>query len=356
MTLSIRHDVPLAPHTTLELGGPARYFLEAPDEETLTAGIRWAREHDAPVHLLGGGSNLVVGDAGVDGLVIKLTAAGIRWEPGNGGNTTVIADAGHAWDDLVAAATAAGLAGLECLSGIPGTVGAAPIQNVGAYGQEAADTILSLRVLDLATLEPKNLPATGCAFGYRDSLFRREPGRFAVLAVTLGLQAGGAPTLLYPELISEVDGGTVGLQEAREAVLAMRRRKSMLLDPQDENRRSVGSFFTNPIVTREAAERLAARIDANAGHTEVSLPRYSVEGGRVKLSAAWLIERAGFARGLRRGRVGISTRHTLALVNLGGATAAELLALAAEVRGGVLERFGVSLRMEPVCLGCTPPW
>ncbi|MHB9114155.1 MAG: UDP-N-acetylmuramate dehydrogenase [Thermoleophilia bacterium] len=356
MNLHIRRDVPLAPFTTLELGGPARYFLEAPNEETLVAGIRWALRHDAPVHLLGAGSNLVVGDEGVEGLVIRLTSPGFSWGQEMGGRTIVTAAAGHPWDDLVAAATAAGLAGLECLSGIPGTVGAAPVQNVGAYGQEAADTILSVRVLDLTTLEPLNLPADECAFGYRDSLFRREPGRYAVLAVTFELRTGGTPTLLYPELASAVGNGSVGLQEVRDAVLGMRRQKSMLLDPHDVNRRSVGSFFTNPMVSQDAAADLAARIDADAGPTAIPLPRYAADDGQVKLSAAWLIERAGFARGLRRGRVGISTRHTLALVNLGGGTAAELLALAAEIRGGVLEQFGVALRMEPVCVGCVPPW
>ncbi|MHB0979301.1 MAG: UDP-N-acetylmuramate dehydrogenase [Thermoleophilia bacterium] len=356
MRLDIRRDVPLAPLTTLELGGPARFFLEAPDEQTLAAGIRWAREQAKPVFLLGGGSNLVVADGGFAGLVIRPTYAGIQWGPDDPTGTMVEVGSGHVWDELVAAATSRDLAGLECLSGIPGTVGAAPVQNVGAYGQEAADTIVSVRGLDLSTLQVVHLPADGCAFGYRDSLFRRAPGLYAVLSVTFGLRAGGAPTLLYPELISAIGDRPAGLREVRDTVLTMRRRKSMLLDPDDENRRSVGSFFTNPIVTREEAARVAARRGGADVQAESALPSFPMEDGRVKLSAAWLIERSGFSRGFRRGRVGISTRHTLALVNMGGATSCELLALAAEVRAGVLERFGVSLGMEPVCLGCTPPW
>lgn len=356
MNLDIRRDVPLAPLTTLELGGPARFFLEAPDEQTLAAGIRWARERAAPVFLLGGGSNLVVADDGFAGLVIRPTAAGIQWGPDDPTATMVEVGAGYVWDELVAAATSRELAGLECLSGIPGSVGAAPVQNVGAYGQEAADTIVSVRALYLDTLRTAHLPADGCAFGYRDSVFRREPGRYAVLSVSFRLRAGGAPTLRYPELVAAIGDRRAGLNDVRDAVLTMRRRKSMLLDPDDENRRSVGSFFTNPILPREEAARVAARRGGDDVRGEGPLPSFPMEDGRVKLSAAWLIERSGFGRGLRRGRVGISTRHTLALVNLGGATASELLALAAEVRAGVLEHFGVSLGMEPVCLGCTPPW
>lgn len=356
MTLDIRRDVPLAPYTTLEIGGAARFFLVATDEATLTAGIRWARERDVAVYVLGSGSNVVVGDAGVDGLVLRLSTHGVDRGALGESHGQVTAEAGTPWDDLVAGAVSHGLAGLECLSGIPGTVGAAPVQNVGAYGQEASDTIISVRCLDLHTLQTLELPSAGCGFGYRDSLFRRKPGRYVVLAVTFGLRPGGAPTVSYPELATILHDEHPDLQRVRDAVLAMRRRKSMLLESDDENRRSVGSFFTNPVLAPAEADRVAARVERAAPPDGSLLPRYPTADGRVKLSAAWLIERAGFGRGLRRGRVGISTRHTLALVNRGGASAAELLALAAEVRAGVSTRFGVELGMEPICMGCTPPW
>lgn len=382
MTLDIRRDVPLAPFTSLELGGPARCFLEAPDEPTLVAAVRWARERRMPVFLLGGGSNVVVGDGGFDGLVVRLALSGTRWEgsatEGLGSPRAVAAPApreaaapavvtvaaGREWDEFVAETIDRDLAGLECLSGIPGTVGAAPVQNVGAYGQEAADTIAGVRVLDLTTLDAVDMTAAECAFGYRDSRFKRLPGRYAVLSVAFALRPDGAPTLVYPELEAELSDRAPGLREVRRAVLAMRRRKSMLLDPRDENHRSVGSFFTNPVVSPAQADRAAARAaDAASGPRAGaapsgpgSLPRYPTSDGRVKLSAAWLIEHAGFTRGFHRGRVGISTNHTLALVNRGGATTEELLALAADVRAGVLDRFGVVLEMEAVCVGCAPPW
>ncbi len=362
MSLRIADDTPLAPLTTLGIGGPARHFVTADDEPTLVAALEWARDRGLPVYHLGGGSNVVVGDDGVDGLVVHMTPHGIRFRR-EGDFTLLTAGAGETWDPLVTEAVRRGEAGIECLAGIPGSVGATPVQNVGAYGQEAADTVRTVRVLDTATLRASDLPAACCGFGYRDSIFRREPGRMVVLAVTFALTPGGASKVEYDELRGELGWSEVGappdpasLDEVREAVLRLRRRKSMVLDPPDENHKSAGSFFTNPVISRAAAERLKERLYAEGVPGAEIMPAHAAGPGLVKLSAAWLIERAGIARGYRRGRVGVSTRHVLALVNLGGATAAELMALAAHVRGAVHDRFEVSLEMEPVCWGCDKVW
>ncbi|MBU2603890.1 MAG: UDP-N-acetylmuramate dehydrogenase [Actinobacteria bacterium] len=362
MSLRIADETPLAPLTTLGIGGPARHFVTADDEPTLVAALEWARDRGLPVYLLGGGSNVVVGDDGVDGLVVHMAPRGIRFRR-EGDFTCLTAGAGETWDPLVTEAVRRGEAGVECLAGIPGSVGATPVQNVGAYGQEAADTVLTVRVLDTATLRTTDLPSAACGFGYRDSVLRREPGRMVVLAVTFALTPGGGPKVEYDELRgelgwSEVDAPAVppSLDEVREAVLRLRRRKSMLLDPADENHRSAGSFFTNPVVATAAAARLKERLRAEGVPGAESMPAHAAGSGLVKLSAAWLIERAGIARGYRQGRVGVSTRHVLALVNLGGATAAELMTLAAYVRGSVHDRFGISLDMEPVCWGCPKVW
>ena len=371
--LDIRRDVPLAELTTLETGGPARFFLPVHDESTLAAGVAWARERGVPLYFLGGGSNVLIPDAGLDGLVIKIATRGI-WEekpldpaaPGAAPNpmggptpdpTTVVrAAAGETWDDLVKYTVDAGLAGLECLSGIPGTVGAAPVQNIGAYGQEAADSLLSVRVMDLRSLRPLEFTRAECEFGYRESRFRRHRGEHAVLEVRFRLARDGAPTVAYPDLARELADSPLTLAHTRDAVMRVRRRKSMVLDPTDENRRSVGSFFTNPTVSAQAAQELAAAVGKPGLARPDEIPMYPDGLGRAKLSAAWLIEHAGIERGYRAGRVGVSTRHALALVNLGGATTADVLDLAAHVRRAVLDTFGVDLTIEPVCLGFTPPW
>ncbi len=375
--------MPLAPRTTLGLGGPARWLLEAERAEEVVAALRWAATERIDAVVLGGGSNVVVADAGVDALVIQLRLRGVERAQtregtgeGPGDRVRVTAAAGEPWDALVAATVADGLAGLECLSGIPGTVGAAPIQNVGAYGQEVADVLESVRVLDRHDLgdgkglEVRTLPASACGFGYRDSRFRRHPGRFVVLAVTFLLTPGGAPVLRYPELARAVAGrGEEGdrseqgdearppdLRRVREAVLALRRSKSMVLDPGDQNRRdqrSVGSFFVNPVVPAAEAARIAERAAAlGVVDDPAAVPSFPAGGeDERKLSAGWLIEAAGFRKGERRGPVGISSRHALALVHHGGGTTADLLALAREIRGRVHDRFGVRLRPEPVFLG-----
>jgi UDP-N-acetylmuramate dehydrogenase len=350
----VRDDVPLAPLTTLELGGRARHLVEAPTEQAVLEALRWAQARGVPAFILGGGSNVVVGDRGFDGLVVRMTARGRAFAT-EGGETRVTAAAGEPWDDLVADTVARGLAGLECLSGIPGLAGATPVQNVGAYGQEVAETIRAVRVVDRRDGSIAELAPEACAFAYRDSAFRRAPERWVVLAVTFGLRAGGAPTLRYRELADALAGDAAPtLATTRATVLALRRRKSMVIDAADPNRRSVGSFFTNPIVAADVAERLAARAAAlGLVPAAADVPRWPAGPGRVKLSAGWLIERAGIVKGQRAGAVGVSTRHALALVHHGGGTTAALLALARTVRDAVAARFGVTLAPEPIFVGTT---
>ena len=353
----LRRDVSLAPYTTLELGGPARYMADAPDAATLCDALEWASCERLETLVIGGGSNLVVADAGFDGLVVRATGRGLEKLGSDGELVTLRIAAGEEWDEVVAACARQGLAGIECLSGIPGSTGAVPIQNVGAYGHEISEVIAGVHVLDRARLAVRRLTAGECGFGYRTSRFRRRPGEHVVLAVELVLRRGPAAPARYPELAAAVEGrGRLTPEEVRNDVLALRRRKSMVLEREDPNRRSVGSFFLNPAVTEEAADRLARRaLDRAAAERASDLPRFPLEPGQVKLSAAWLIERAGFERGLRRGSVGISSRHTLALVHHGGGTTGELLELAREIRDGVLDAFGIELHPEPTLVGCSLP-
>jgi UDP-N-acetylmuramate dehydrogenase len=343
----IRDGVPLAPLTTLELGGPARHLVDAADDDAIAEALRWAEARGLPAAILGGGSNLVVGDAGFDGLVVRIGTRGLGFESA-GDEVRVTAAAGEPWDPLVAEAVRRGLGGIECLSGIPGLCGATPIQNVGAYGQEVAETIRSVRVLERGTWRTRELAPADCRFGYRDSAFKHQPERFVVLAVTFALRPAAAPALRYRELGEALADNThPTLADARTVVLALRARKSMLVNPGDPNRRSAGSFFTNPFVSAGEVEQVAA----GAGAAGASMPRWPAPDGRVKLSAGWLIERAGISRGLRRGPVGVSSAHALALVHHGGGTTAALLALAREVAEAVRARFGVTLVPEPTFLG-----
>src|SRR3990167_4007949 len=297
--VTLREHVPLAPYTTLGVGGPARWFVEAADEAAVREALGWARARGVPLRVLGGGSNVVVADAGVEGLVVRLVTRGVEArEAGGGGGLTAAAGGagggGERWDALVARAVAHGWAGIECLSGIPGLVGATPIQNVGAYGQEVSDTIRAVRVLDTRDGSVATLDPAACGFGYRDSRFRSgEPGRFVVLAGTDRLRPGGAPTVAYADVARALQArglGTPSLGDVRESVLALRRAKSMVLDPADPNRRSCGSFFTNPVVS--AAE--AARVAAAAG--DPAMPRWPAPGGGGKLSAAGRLGGGGLGR------------------------------------------------------------
>jgi UDP-N-acetylmuramate dehydrogenase len=345
----------LRDHTTLRLGGPAARWVRAATEVELVDAVRATDERSEPLLVLGGGSNLVVSDDGFPGTVVEVATRGISADVDDSGDpscsgATVTVAAGESWDDLVAHAVARGWSGVEALSGIPGSVGATPIQNVGAYGQEVADTIARVRVWDRVLGGVRSFAASECAFGYRTSRFKADPGRHVVLDVTFQLrQASLAAPVHYAEL-ARVLGVEVGqrapLGDVRAAVLGLRAGKGMVLDAGDHDTWSAGSFFTNPFLTPEQAAALPS--DA---------PRWEQPDGTVKSSAAWLIEHAGFTRGhtspAAGERVGLSTKHTLALTNRGGATTEELLTLAREVRDGVRERFGVTLVNEPVTVGCT---
>jgi UDP-N-acetylmuramate dehydrogenase len=345
-SLRIQHNVPLAPLTTLELGGPARHFAEGEDETGLVEALRWAADEGVRVAILGGGSNVIVPDEGYDGLVIRIRMIGLEFRD----RGIVEAGAGIPWESVVDGAVSRGWAGLECLTGIPGSTGGTPIQNVGAYGQEVAEVIEQVRVIDRQTLSSKTLGPEECGFEYRSSRFKRSPNHFVVCGVRFQLRPRGPGTICYPELQDAVAARS-SLAEIRRTVLALRKRKSMVLDPTDPNRRSAGSFFLNPVVSIDDADRIseqAAREGLVAAPAEV--PHFDAGPGRVKLAAAWLVERAGFTKGTRRGAIGISTRHALCLVHHGGGTTVELLAFAAEIQARVLDRFGVALEREPQLL------
>jgi len=341
--LDIQRDVPLAPLTTLELGGPAKHFVRVEDERTLSDALRWAADEGMPAAVLGGGSNLIVPDEGYDGLVIQMGIDNLEF--GNGG--TVAAGAGVPWETVVGGAVSRNWAGLECLTGIPGSTGATPIQNVGAYGQEVAQAVVGVRVLHRDTLAFEELGPEDCAFGYRDSLFKREPARFIVCAVRFALRPNGPGTVRYAELERSI-GTDATLADIRRTVLDLRRRKSMVIDPNDPNHRSAGSFFLNPVVTAAEAEWVAEQAvrEQLVGATD-EVPRHPTDDGQVKLAAGWLIEKAGIAKGTRRGAFGVSTRHALALVHHGGGTTADLLSFSDEIRTRVRDQFGIILEREP---------
>jgi len=352
---AIEGGVPLAGLTTLELGGAAEHFVRATDRAAIVDALRWARARALTVTPLGGGSNVVVSDRGVPGLVLALATRGVQVQR-EGETVLVSVEAGEPWDALVARTVDESWAGIECLSGIPGLTGATPIQNVGAYGQEVSQCIHSVELLDRESLELSTRDGAACGFGYRWSAFKTEPDRFLVLAVTFALRVGAPAVPRYGELSAALANQPgASLREIRAAVLELRRAKSMLLDPADPNRRSAGSFFLNPVLADEPlrwlTERaLAAGVIARADE----LPGFAADGGR-KIPAAWLIERAGFTKGQRSGAVGISSKHTLALVHHGGGTSAELVAFARQVQERVEQRFGVRLQPEPVFLGFDAP-
>lgn len=343
----------MAPLTTLRVGGPARYFVEAHSEAQLTEAISYASRRRLPLFILGGGSNLVVADEGWPGLVLKVALPGMEYE-GEGDNTIFYAAAGENWDDFVGLTVSKNCAGIECLSGIPGTVGGTPVQNVGAYGQEVSQTIIKVRVLEIATGKIRELGNAECEFAYRTSVFNTtEHGRYIVLEAGYRLKQNGQPMLEYADLkkfFAEA-GRPPTLQQVREAVRKVRRDKAMLLVPGDEDCRSAGSFFKNPLVSETEAARIRALAEQRA--PEKTLPQHPDQGGLVKLSAAWLVEQSGFPKGYARGPVGISRKHALAIVNRGGATASDIVALKDEVQKQVFDLWGVRLQPEPEFVGFT---
>jgi UDP-N-acetylmuramate dehydrogenase len=344
----IREQVPLAPLTTLGVGGPARFFAEVQAESEVREAVEFARSRDLPLFVLGGGSNLLVADAGFDGLVLKIALRGID-RSAAGGDVTFNAAAGEDWDSFVARAVDDNCAGIECLSGIPGSVGGTPVQNVGAYGQEVSETISEVEAIDRWSLRTSTFTNTECGFGYRSSTFNTSMrDRYIILHVKFTLRRGGHPTIRYRDLQTAfVEVSQPTLLQVRKAVRDIRRGKAMLLIPGDDDARSVGSFFKNPIIPQHQFEDLEASLRSRG----LTLPSYAASNGFRKLPAAWLVEHAGFAKGHSRGAAGISRRHALAIVNRGGATAADIIALKDEIQARVLAEFGIQLQMEPVLLG-----
>ncbi|QQS42234.1 MAG: UDP-N-acetylmuramate dehydrogenase [Acidobacteriota bacterium] len=353
--LKIKEQVSLAPMTTFRVGGSARYFAEVENESELSEALDFAEAQGLPIFILGGGSNILVSDAGFNGLVIRIAMKGISLMdvPGREDTALVTARAGEDWDEFVEWCVANELAGLECLSGIPGLVGGTPIQNVGAYGQEVSETIVSVRVLDLEDRLVKDIAGSECGFAYRSSIFNTTAkDRYVVLAVTYELRKGGKPAIAYPDLIRVFRDFDPSLAEMRSAVCSIRASKGMMAKQGGADSHSAGSFFKNPVVARDEFEEIERRAALLAVAGEGSpVPHFDVPGGGVKIPAAWLIEKSGFAKGYLKGNAGLSNLHTLALTNRGGASADEVLCLKKEIVERVEELFGVRLVQEPALIG-----
>lgn len=379
--LEIQENIPLAPLTTLKIGGPARFFVKAESEQQVVEAFEYAKNEGLDLFVLGGGSNILVSDAGFDGLVLRVAMRGISVGNANGDERVddaiyhpaadaapllikegsfsgtppnhfvsarriITAQAGEDWDDFVNYCVGSGLAGIECLSGIPGYVGGTPVQNVGAYGQEVSETIVSVRCLDRSSGVIVDLTNAECGFEYRTSIFNTSMrDRFIVLSVTYSLIDGGGPKIVYKDLKDLFAGRQPTLSETREAVLRIRAAKSMVMDANDPNSRSAGSFFKNPIVGREKLGEIGDKLGI------ANVPHFDVDLGRVKIPAAWLIENAGFYKGFKMGNAGISTRHSLAIVNRGNASAKDVVALKDEIVSAVKAKFGIELRPEPIFVG-----
>jgi len=333
--------IPLAPYTTFKIGGPARWFAEATSEADILEAVNFARSRSLPLFPLGGGSNLLVADTGFSGLTLHIALKGIEQQ-----EESFTVAAGENWDEFVSHAVERDFAGIECLAGIPGTVGGTPIQNVGAYGQEVSETVVSVRALNLVTLKFEEFSNADCGFSYRRSNFNTsQRGKYIVTRATYALRKNGQPRIAYADLKRHFQNSAVpSLRDLSDAVRAIRRGKGMYIVPGDPDCRSAGSFFKNPIVSEEHYARIAAQ-------EAVEVPHYPAGDGAMKIPAAWLLERAGFHRGYALGEAGISTRHTLALVNRGSAKAADIFALRDRIIAEVESRFGIRLEPEPVLLG-----
>jgi UDP-N-acetylmuramate dehydrogenase len=362
--MTIQENVPLAPLTTLEVGGAARYFAELRREDDVREAVQFAKTRDLPLFVLGGGSNLVIADSGWPGLVLRITIGGITTPIASPNRTDATGNAvlfsvgaGVNWDDFVAQAVVQNCAGVECLSGIPGTVGGTPVQNVGAYGQEVSDTIEAVRAFDLKEDRIVVLPKPACGFRYRSSIFNTtERGRYIILRVNYRLKRGGAPSLKYADLQKYFAGRLAhtvakktlpSLAEVREAVCEIRRSKGMLIVPGDDDCRSAGSFFKNPVLGEAQFKELAER----AASKGLEIPSYPALDAQHKVSAAWLVEHSGFPKGYVAGAVGISHKHALALINRGDAEARDIVRLKDEIQRGVQEAWGILLEPEPVFVG-----
>lgn len=343
MQLKLQQEVALAPMTTINIGGNARYLVQPESAEDVREALAWSRQQRLPYFVLGGGSNVLIADEGFAGLVIQPRLTFLETEDA-GDHVILNVGAGVVWDHLVAHAVAEGLGGITCLSGIPGYAGAAPIQNIGAYGQEVAETLVDVQALEMRTGELLTFTNEACNFAYRDSWFKRQLGNYLVLSLRLKLQKDGRAVIRYPDLQKRLSQDA-SLAEVRDTVLAVRRSKSMVVDADDPNACSCGSFFTNPIMDLAAWQTLSERAHP------LQPPHFAAGEGQVKVAAAWLIENAGFHKGFGAGAIGLSQKHTLAIVNRGGGTATEVVAFARTIRAGVEARFGVTLVPEPVFVG-----
>lgn len=349
LRMTIQENIPLAPLTTLQVGGAARYFVEAASEDEVREAVEFARSKQLPLFILGGGSNLVVADSGWPGLALKVAISEISRQTATGAVLFSVG-AGVNWDDFVAHAVAINCAGVECLSGIPGSVGGTPVQNVGAYGQEVSETIESVRALDLKQDRIVVLPNEACCFRYRTSIFNTtDRGRYIILHVAYRLPQGGAPSLKYADLKKHFSSGTTppSLSDVREAVRQIRRSKGMLIVAGDDDCRSAGSFFKNPVLSEAQFQGLWRRAEARG----LEIPSYPALAAQRKVSAAWLVEHSGFFKGYTLGPARISTKHALALVNSGQASAADILRLKEQIQNKVQESWGILLDPEPVFVG-----
>jgi len=347
----LEENVPLAPLTTFRIGGPARQFVEAHTPAEVAEAVSHAQSQSLPLFVLGGGSNLVVGDSGWPGLVLRIAITGIERRPGEtDGKAIFDVGAGEIWDRFVSEAVRANCAGIECLSGIPGSVGGTPVQNVGAYGQEVSHTIESVEAFDLKDRQVRELCNEACGFSYRSSIFNTsERGRFIIVRVTYALTPNSAPFLEYADLKRHFEGreSAPTLAETREAIRHIRARKGMLIVEGDPDCRSAGSFFKNPVLSEHQHDDLRKRAEVK----NLTIPSYPALDRSRKVSAAWLVEHSGFSRGFGFSHVGISSKHALAIVNRGNATAAEVLALRDQIQQRVEEIWGILLEPEPVFVG-----
>jgi len=349
MSFLIQKDVSLSEFTTFKIGGRAGFFASAGSETEVVEALQFANQKDLNIFILGGGSNVLIADEGFDGLVLQIALKGISTLQGKDKTLCIRAQAGEDWDEFVKFCVEKNLQGVECLSGIPGFIGGTPVQNVGAYGQEVSETIVSVRCFDRKNEKIVELTNADCEFAYRTSLFNTtEKNRFIVLAVTFALKVDGEPKIIYRDLQNYFGDRKPNLKETREAIIKIRSEKSMVIDSQDPNSQSAGSFFKNPIVTKEKfaeIEKLARLLEIE------TVPFFKVDNNTVKIPAAWLIEKSGFHKGFQKETVGLSTKHTLAIVNLGNAKAADILALRDEIQSKVKLCFRVELKPEPIFVG-----
>ncbi|HXG90193.1 MAG TPA: UDP-N-acetylmuramate dehydrogenase [Vicinamibacterales bacterium] len=350
--MTIQPDVALATHCTLGVGGAARWFCRATTEEEVHDALAWASQHQLPVHVLGGGSNVVFADEGFPGLVIHVDIRGIETTVADG-RVTFVAGAGEPWDPFVAHTVAANCAGLECLSGIPGQVGGTPVQNVGAYGQDVSATISHVNTINRETNRAVQFAAAECAFGYRTSRFKhQDANQYIVTGVAFALTQDAPPTVSYADVVAyckEAGDLSPSLSAVRAATIHIRRRKGMVIEEGNPANHSCGSFFVNPIISRAHLARVEARVEGAS-----PVPHYPLDTESVKLPAAWLIERSGFSKGVTRGPVGISPFQAQAIINHGGARAADVLALASDIKRAVFDTFAVAIVPEPVFVGFPP--